>query len=114
MNMKSNKIIKKPVKELVMLNLKKIVFTNNRLSISKLDYLKNNFDMKKLEPVSVFCKDGKFVLTDGNHRCKTLLDRGELLVPAFFLTQKEYDFVAYSKNKIDVLVNVPEMVKVYY
>jgi len=107
------KKIANKTKELVYINIDRIIFSNSNISQTKLDYLKNNFSFEKLEPVCAYFNGKGYILTDGNHRVKVLQELKYTNIPAVILTKDEYDFLAYSKvNTILFRVSIPEKIEI--
>ena len=68
------------VTKLIYIHKKNLVFTS-KIDPKKVKEISKNFDPEKYEPSIGFMKDGKVIITDGNHRAKALISRKNDYIP---------------------------------
>lgn len=79
----------------------KIDFEYQRVATKKVDKITNEWDINKCDPISVSYRNGKFYITDGQHRFLSAVRKGETHLPAIIrtgLTQKEEAKIFVSQN----------------
>lgn len=91
---------------LVYIQKDRLIFTS-KIITKKVNDIADNFDPKLYTPSTGFLKNGMVTITDGNHRAKALIKRGEDFIPFALLTKKEFDHVKYSDRKAPLMVNMP-------
>lgn len=91
---------------LIYIQKDRLVFTS-KIITKKVNDIANNFDPKLYTPSTGFLKNGVVTITDGNHRAKALIKRGEDFIPFALLTKKEFDHVKYSKKSAPLMLDMP-------
>lgn len=87
--------------------------TNTKLDEAKVQMIANNFDPEKAVALPAWrAPTGQFILTDGNHRLEAIKRLGHKHAPIAELTKAEFDYVAFSKRHVDLLVRIPAKVEV--
>lgn len=91
---------------LIYIQKDRLVFTSD-ISTKKVNQIADNFDPKLYTPSTGFLKNGKVTITDGNHRAKALIKRGEDFIPFALLTKKEFDHVKCSNREAPLMLDIP-------
>jgi len=110
-----HKLGKQTVKELCYFELSLLDTTNPKVDFKHVKKIVKNFDPEKFLPISVYYDEEtkRAIVTDGNHRIEVAKMLGFNSVASIMLTKEEFDYVKYSKRHIDMLVLIPDQVKVY-
>lgn len=59
-------------------------------------------------------ENGRFIITDGNHRLEALKQLGQEYAPIVLISEEEFKYVAYQKErKLDLMVHVPDLPRFY-
>lgn len=93
--------------QLIYIQKDRLIFTSN-LDEKKIKKIVEEFDPKLYQPSTGYLQDGKVTISDGNHRAKALIERGEDFVPFALLTKEEFDYVKYSARETGIKVFMPD------
>lgn len=59
-------------------------------------------------------EDGRFTITDGNHRLEALKQLGQEYAPIVLISEAEFRHVAYQKKrKLNLMVHIPDLPRFY-
>jgi hypothetical protein len=93
------------VKKQVRIPIHLITITNTKTSYKLVRHIAKHLDWSLFKAVPVYFDGERYIITDGNHRVLGAKKAGHTHVPAILLTEAEFEFVAYSKNTLDFLVD---------
>lgn len=88
-----------------------VEITNTKIKRSKVAaIIKEGIKVNKLKcfPAWKDPETGKYILTDGNHRCTALRQLGVRYAPIAELTKAEFDYVKFSFRKIELIIERSE------
>ena len=98
--------------QIVYIQKDRLIFTSD-LDQKKIDKIDSEFDAKLFLPPTGHLTEGKVILTDGNHRSKALIQRGEDFIPCVLLNKAEYEWVKNSDRVADLKAFLPDQ-PIYY
>lgn len=103
-----------PVRDLIYVHVAKIRPTNSSLRRSTVEAIKSGLDTQKLAALPAWHQrsSGKWVITDGNHRLQALKELGYEYAPIVEITAEEFCRLATKRETIDLMVRIPENVRV--
>jgi ParB-like chromosome segregation protein Spo0J len=100
------------IKELVLIRKEKLLFGNTHISKDKVDSIVANLNVQEIvrNPILIYKIDEKYLVTDGNHRAKALMEKGYKEIPALLLTREEFMFIGGTENTILFKFQIPKKV----
>lgn len=93
--------------KLVYIHKNNLIFTS-KIDAKKVKKISEEFKPELYQPSIGYLKDGKVTITDGNHRAKALIKRGNDYIPFGLLNEREYEWVRYSKRVFDLMILMPD------
>jgi hypothetical protein len=101
------------IAELVYINSQKIIFTNSKVDWAKIHRIARNIDGDLFKAIPAYPTERGYIITDGNHRVRAAKLAGYKFVPCVLLEKHEFEVLRKQKHmSIDILVSVPEKIKV--
>lgn len=114
-NVKKNLTVTKMDKrEVIYVHMRHIMQTNFKLKRATVDRIKKRLDFGLLKSFPAWKNpDGRYVITDGNHRMTALKELGYDFAPIVEISKEEFDEIYHHQKTIDILCYLPQNPKIF-
>lgn len=92
-----------------MVDVRLIIRTNSNLNPTTVaGIVAEGINADKFGALPAYFDGARWTITDGNHRLVAAANLGVQYVPVAPITKMEFDLIAFSRIKIDLLIRVPD------